>query len=96
MATYYAAVDMGASSGRLILDIWKTERWSLKKSIVSKMVWLRKTENSVGNSTEFLQKSLTGLKKCKEIGKIPVSMVLIPGALTSFFLTKKTKYLETL
>ena len=39
MATYYAAVDMGASSGRLILGHMENGRWSLKRSIVLRMVW---------------------------------------------------------
>ena len=39
MAAYYLAVDIGASSGRHILGIWKTEKWFWKKSIVLKMEW---------------------------------------------------------
>ena len=40
MAAYYLAVDIGASSGRLIsLDIWKTEKWFWKKFIVLRMEW---------------------------------------------------------
>ena len=37
MATYYAAVDMGASSGRLILGHMENGKWFWKKSIVLKM-----------------------------------------------------------
>ena len=38
MATYYLAVDIGASSGRLIWDIWKTAKWNWRKYIVLKTV----------------------------------------------------------
>ena len=62
MATYYAAVDMGASSGRLILGHMENGKMELEEIHRFEMVWLRKTENSVGNSTEFLQKSLLVLK----------------------------------
>ena len=40
MTKYYLAVDIGASSGRLILGHgWKMERWCWKKCTVLKMGW---------------------------------------------------------
>ena len=57
MATYYAAVDMGASSGRLILGHMENGRSNSKKSIVLRMEWLRKTANSAGNLTVSSKKS---------------------------------------
>ena len=38
MTKYYLAVDIGASSGRLIMDILRMEKWSLK-FIVLRMEW---------------------------------------------------------
>ena len=56
MATYYAAVDMGASSGRLILGHMENGR-NLKRSIVLRTVWSKRMANSVGSLTVFLKKS---------------------------------------
>ena len=39
MATYYLAVDIGASADVTFLDIWKTEKWFWKKFIVLRMEW---------------------------------------------------------
>ncbi len=58
MATYYLAVDIGASSGRHILGTYgKRKNGSWKKSIVLRTVWLRKTENSAGSLTAFSTRS---------------------------------------
>ena len=76
MAKYYAAVDMGASSGRLILghledngrkmvleEVHRFENGMVKKD--GELCW---------EFDRIFGEILTGLKKCKEMGKIPVSI----------------------
>ena len=64
MAKYYAAVDMGASSGRLILGHMENGRMELEEihRFENGMV---KKENSAGNLTVFLKKSLQVLRNVK-------------------------------
>ena len=74
MKEYYLAVDIGASSGRHILG-WK-EKGQLKTQEVYRF------ENSLENRDGYLcwdtEKLfafiLEGMRRCKEMGKIPVSM----------------------
>lgn len=74
MGAYYLAVDIGASSGRLILghlengkmeleEVWRFENGMVKKD--GELCW---------EFDRLYHEILAGLKKCKEIGKIPVSM----------------------
>ena len=64
MATYYAAVDMGASSGRLILGHMENGKMELEE--------IHRFENGMVKKdgelcwTEFLQKSLLVLKNVKK------------------------------
>ena len=57
MATYYAAVDMGASSGRLILGHMENGKIELEEIHRLKTEWLRKTASSAGNLTVSSKKS---------------------------------------
>lgn len=74
MKNYYLAIDIGASSGRHILGHIEQGR------IVLEEVW--RFENGMqvkdGNlcwDLPYLYGEIkTGIKKCKELGKIPVSM----------------------
>ena len=74
MATYYLAVDIGASSGRHILGHMENGIMILEE--------IYRFENGMDNKEGELSREIdslfneivNGLKKCKEIGKIPVSM----------------------
>ena len=74
MAAYYLAVDIGASSGRLILghleqgrmeleEVWRFDNGMVKKD--GELCW---------EFDRLYREIISGLKKCREIGKIPVSM----------------------
>ena len=91
MATYYAAVDMGASSGRLILGHMENGKMELEEIHRFENGMVKKDGELCWEFDRIFTEIVAGLKKCKEIGKIPVSMALIPGVLTLFFLTKTTK-----
>ena len=74
MEKYFLAVDIGASSGRHILGCVRNGRMELEeiyrfpngmKSVDGQLCW---------DVEELFSHIKAGMKKCKEIGKIPVSM----------------------
>lgn len=74
MEKYFLAVDIGASSGRHILGCVRDGRMELEeiyrfpngmKSVDGQLCW---------DVEELFSHIKAGMKKCKEIGKIPVSM----------------------
>ena len=74
MSNYYLAIDIGASSGRHILGY--IEEGKLK------MEEIHRFENGISdnngeacwNLTKLFEEIKLGMKKCKEIGKLPVSV----------------------
>ncbi len=74
MATYYAAVDMGASSGRLILGHMENGKIELEEIHRFENGMVKKDGELCWEFDRIFKEIVTGLKKCKEIGKIPVSM----------------------
>lgn len=74
MKEYYLAVDIGASSGRHMLGCLEDGKIKLEeiyrfengmKRVDGKLLW---------DIRHLFQEILNGMKKCKELGKIPVSM----------------------
>lgn len=74
MDKYFLAIDIGASSGRHILGSMKDNKikleevyrfWNGMDDVSGTLCW---------NVKRLLQEILTGMKKCKEIGKIPESV----------------------
>ncbi len=74
MSTYYLAIDIGASSGRHVLgsivdgkihleEVYRFENGM--ENICGQLCW---------NTQNILMHILTGMKKCKELGKIPKSV----------------------
>ena len=93
MQTYYLAIDIGASSGRHILgwinegkieieEIYRFENGMVNKA--GKLCW---------NLESLFGEILTGLRKCKEIGKIPVSMGIDTWAVDYVLLDEEDKVL---
>ena len=80
MSTYYLAVDIGASSGRHILG--HMENGMVKKD--GEMCW---------ETDRLFKEIVAGLKKCKEIGKIPVSMGIDTWGVDFVLLDKDDKLL---
>ena len=58
MATYYLAVDIGASSGRLILGHMENGKMELEEVYRFENGMVRKTASFAGNSTVCLKRSL--------------------------------------
>ncbi|MCD7867701.1 MAG: rhamnulokinase [Clostridiales bacterium] len=74
MADYYLAVDIGASSGRLILGHMEDGRMELEEVHRFENGMVKKDGELCWEFDRLFDAIKEGLKKCKAIGKIPVSM----------------------
>ncbi len=74
MATYYLAVDIGASSGRHMLSHMEDGRIILEEIYRFPNGMVEKDGEKVWDVDRLFAEILTGMKKCTELGKIPVSM----------------------
>ena len=74
MTKYYLAVDIGASSGRLILGHLENGKMELEEVHRFENGMVKKDGELCWEFDRLVQEIKNGLKKCKEIGKIPVSM----------------------
>ena len=74
MTKYYLAVDIGASSGRLILGHLENGKMELEEVHRFENGMVKKDGELCWEFDRLFQEIKNGLKKCKEIGKIPVSM----------------------
>ena len=74
MATYYAAVDMGASSGRLILGHMDQGKMVLEEVHRFENGMVKKDGELCWEFDRIFGEILTALKKCHAMGKIPVSI----------------------
>lgn len=74
--TFYAAIDLGASSGRLMLGSVSSKGFALEE--------IHRFANGASHQGEALawdiealfREIIVGLKRCKEIGKIPSSLAI--------------------
>ena len=76
MATYYLAVDIGASSGRHMLAGMQDGKMQLEEVYRFPNGMDDKNGTLCWDVDRLFAEIKNGLKKCKEIGKIPVSMAI--------------------
>ena len=74
MATYYLAVDISASSVRHILGHMENGKMILEEVYRFENGMVKKGDELCWEFDRLFKEVINGLKKCKEIGKIPVSM----------------------
>jgi len=74
MQKYYLAVDIGASSGRHILGTLQDGKISLEEIYRFENGLVKKGENLCWELDRLFAEIKNGLKKCKDLGKIPQSM----------------------
>jgi len=74
MANYYLAVDIGASSGRHMLAHLEDGKVILEEIHRFSNGMVEIDGHKRWNIDELFRQIIIGLKKCKELGKIPVSM----------------------
>lgn len=71
---YFLAIDIGASSGRHILGSMENGKLVLEEVYRFKNGAEKREDKLVWNIEGLFSSIIEGLKKCKEIGKIPVSI----------------------
>jgi len=71
---YYLAVDIGASSGRHIISYLQDGKMVLEEVHRFPNGMVDKNGHKVWDSKQLFNEILAGMKKCKELGKIPTSM----------------------
>lgn len=74
MSQYYLAVDIGASSGRHILGCVENNKIVLEEVYRFENGMTKKNGQLCWDYQQLFEHIKTGIKKCKEIGKIPCSM----------------------
>lgn len=74
MRKYYLAVDIGASSGRLILGSLENGRMVLEEIHRFSNGAMEKEGELVWDIDTLFREILIGMRKCKDVGKIPVSV----------------------
>ena len=74
--TYYLAIDIGASSGRHILSHIENERLVLEEIYRFDNNLTQSKDGLVWDIDSLFSEVLNGIKKCKEIGKIPKSIAI--------------------
>ena len=76
MGKYYLAVDIGASSGRHILGHLENGKIALEEIYRFENGMDHKDGKLLWDVDRLFGEILNGMKKCKELGKIPVSMAI--------------------
>lgn len=74
--TYYLAIDIGAASGRHILSHIENERLVLEEIYRFENNLVADENGLVWDTDSLFIEVLNGIKKCKEIGKIPKSIAI--------------------
>ncbi|MCD8346486.1 MAG: rhamnulokinase [Lachnospiraceae bacterium] len=74
MAVYYLAVDIGASSGRHILGYLEDGRIVLEEIYRFENGLVKKDGELCWEYDRLFAEIINGMKRCRELGKIPVSM----------------------
>lgn len=74
--TYYLAIDIGASSGRHILSHIENERLMLEEIYRFDNNLTQSKDGLVWDIDSLFAEVLCGIKKCKEMGKIPKSIAI--------------------
>lgn len=86
---YYLAVDIGASSGRHILSHLENGKIILEEIYRFSNGMVEVDGEKVWDSQNLFEDILTGMKKCYELGKIPVSMGIDTWAVDFALLDKE-------
>lgn len=74
--TYYLAIDIGASSGRHILSHIENEKLVLEEIYRFDNNLTQSKDGLVWDIESLFSEVLNGIKKCKEMGKIPKSIAI--------------------
>lgn len=89
MSKYYLAIDIGASSGRHILGHLENGRMVLEEIHRFPNGNVKKDGELTWDMDGLFREILTGMKKCKDAGKIPVSVGIDTWAVDVVLLDEK-------
>jgi len=90
---YYLAIDIGASSGRHILGYTEGTKIKLEEIYRFENGMINKDGKLLWDIKHLFQEIINGMKKCKEIGKIPASMSIDTWAVDYVLLDENDKVL---
>ena len=93
MEKYYLAVDIGASSGRHILGHLENGKIELEEIYRFENGMDHKGGKLLWNVERLFGEILNGMKKCRELGKLPVSMAIDTWAVDYVLLDEKDQIL---
>lgn len=93
MEKYYLAVDIGASSGRHILGHLENGKIELEEIYRFENGMDHKEGKLLWDVNRLFGEIVAGMKKCKELGKIPVSMAIDTWAVDYVLLDEKDQIL---
>lgn len=93
MEKYYLAVDIGASSGRHILGHLENGKIELEEIYRFENGMDHKDGKLLWNVERLFGEILNGMKKCRELGKLPVSMAIDTWAVDYVLLDEKDQIL---
>ena len=85
---YYLAVDIGASSGRCILGHFKNDRLFIEEVYRFENGIKLKDGHKIWDIDYLFKEIIKGLKKCKDLNKIPSSMAIDTWAVDYVLLDK--------
>lgn len=88
MGEYFLAVDLGASSGRHILGKMENGKIEIEEIYRFENGMIKRNGHLYWDVERLSKEILVGMKKCKEIGKIPVTMGIDTWALDYVLLDK--------
>lgn len=91
MRQYYLAIDIGASSGRHILAHMENGKMILEEIYRFPNGMIEKNGHKCWDTEALFEAILEGMKKCKEAGKVPVSMGIDTWAVDYVLLDKENK-----
>lgn len=96
MEKYYLAVDIGASSGRHILGRLENGKIELEEIYRFENGMDHKDGKLLWDVNRLFGEIVAGMKKCKELGKLPVSMAIDTWAVDYVLLDEKIRFWEIL
>lgn len=88
MKRYYLAIDIGASSGRHILGHMEDGKMVLEEIYRFPNGMQKQDGEKVWDIEALFEAVLAGMKKCRELGKIPVSVGIDTWAVDFVFWTR--------
>ena len=91
MGDYFLAVDIGASSGRHILGSMQDGKMSIEEIYRFENGMVKKDGHLYWDVEHLEKEIIAGMAKCREAGKIPVSMGIDTWAIDYVLLDKEDK-----